>query len=95
MARLKRIIYLLNMPCNDVAELISRSLDEELPRSERMAVRLHMMYCSMCRRFRKHVLRLRETMKQISQSHEAEELNLETSLSAEARERIRGSFHDR
>lgn len=37
--------------CHDISKLISRSLDERLPWRQRLAIRVHLLYCKWCRRF--------------------------------------------
>mgnify|MGYP003526141018 CR=1 FL=1 len=39
------------LSCKETSELVSRSLDERLSWSQRMAVRLHLMMCGACRHF--------------------------------------------
>jgi predicted anti-sigma-YlaC factor YlaD len=39
------------LSCKETSELVSRSLDERLSWSQRMAVRLHLLMCGACRRF--------------------------------------------
>ena len=57
-SRLRRLIHLMGLHCEDVAPLISQSLDRELPRAERTAVALHLMICLGCRRYRRQLLML-------------------------------------
>lgn len=45
--------------CNDISKLISRSLDERLPWPQRLAIRVHLLYCKWCRRFAKQTRLLR------------------------------------
>jgi hypothetical protein len=42
---------LLNMPCEGMTRLASESLDRELSRVERLALRCHFICCAACRRF--------------------------------------------
>lgn len=39
------------LDCKDTSALVSRSLDEQLPWRQRMAVRLHLLMCGACRHF--------------------------------------------
>ena len=50
MNRLKDCWQLLNLPCEGMSHLASESLDRELTRGERAALRLHMFYCLAYRR---------------------------------------------
>jgi predicted anti-sigma-YlaC factor YlaD len=47
--RLKECWHLLNLPCDGVTRLASDSLDRDLTRLERLALRSHILYCKACR----------------------------------------------
>jgi anti-sigma factor RsiW len=49
--RFKDCWHLLNLPCEGMSRLASESLDRELTRGERAALRMHTFYCSACRRY--------------------------------------------
>jgi predicted anti-sigma-YlaC factor YlaD len=51
MNRLKDCWHLLNVPCEGMSRLASESLDRDLTRLERLALRAHIIYCSACRRY--------------------------------------------
>lgn len=55
MSTFKVIRTILTLRCAEAAELISRATDEDLPRAERVALRLHTTLCRSCRRFRKQL----------------------------------------
>lgn len=46
--------------CQDVSQKISQSMDMPLPRYQRMAIRIHLLMCRYCARFRRQLLNLRE-----------------------------------
>jgi hypothetical protein len=46
---------ILTLTCDESTRLVSASLDEPLPFSDRTAVRLHSLICRACRRFRRQV----------------------------------------
>ena len=46
--------------CQDVSQKISRSMDANLPLHQRIAIRIHLMMCCYCSRFRRQLLTLRE-----------------------------------
>jgi predicted anti-sigma-YlaC factor YlaD len=79
---------LLNLPCQDVSELISRALDGELHASERFAVGLHLLYCKACRRFRRQVQTIKTAMAQFSSDAPLAAAAGVPALTPEARERI-------
>lgn len=56
--------------CHDTTRLLSESLERPLTRRERMALRLHVMMCSGCRRFDKQMRFLRATARKYAQGAE-------------------------
>ena len=83
MSFLKSIKFVLTLTCEESARLVSASLDQELTRPQRLAMKLHALGCRSCRRFRRHVQFMREAISR----RDAESIS--TSLSPEARDRIR------
>jgi predicted anti-sigma-YlaC factor YlaD len=79
----------MNLPCREVSELVSRSLDHELPRAERLAITLHLLYCKACRRFRRQVLTLKIAMARLASDPSSAELAEIPQLAPQARERIK------
>ena len=51
MSPLKSCWHLLNLPCDGMSRLASESLDRNLSRPEKAALRLHTFYCAACRRY--------------------------------------------
>jgi hypothetical protein len=76
--------------CKEVSRRISESMDRAIPMHQRFFIRMHIMMCKYCERFRKQLLFLRQ-MSLFSQSpgEAAESVFL---LSEEARERIKSSL---
>jgi hypothetical protein len=60
MTRYEIVWKVLALPCNEAARLTSESLDRTLPFHDRLAVRLHLLACISCRRYRRQVLFLRQ-----------------------------------
>jgi predicted anti-sigma-YlaC factor YlaD len=89
MRRLATIWRLANLPCQEISELVSRSLDHELPRPERLAVTLHLLYCTACRGFRRELLTLKLAMARLASDPACAELAEIPHLPPEARERIK------
>ena len=54
-----------------MTRLASESLDHDLTRVERAAVRLHLLYCSGCRRYMRQITLLRDAMRWLLRQHEA------------------------
>lgn len=76
--------------CKDVSQKVSESMDRKLPLHHRMFIRIHLMMCKYCSRFRRHLLLLREMSgfdKIVDASTE-----FSAGLSLEAQKRIKGSL---
>jgi hypothetical protein len=52
--------------CKDASRLISQLEDGELPFRQRVAVRLHLLFCDACTRFVRQLRFLRATMRRYS-----------------------------
>jgi hypothetical protein len=76
--------------CHDIAKLISRSLDERLSWKQRLAIRVHLLYCKFCRRFAKQTEILRLTTAQYADRLAA---TFEDRLTPEQRAHIRQNLH--
>jgi len=76
--------------CKDVSQKFSESMDQKLPFHQRMFIRIHMLMCKYCSRFRRQLLLLRE----ISRSDKIVDISPDFSagLSQQARERIKASL---
>jgi len=74
---------ILSLRCDEATLLISLSLDEELTRTERMAIAVHTFLCRSCKLFRRQMRLLRETIGLSEHTHAG------FSLSPEARARIK------
>jgi Putative zinc-finger len=74
------------LSCKEVARLVSASLDGGLSFRQRLALRVHLLLCSGCCRFRRQMLFLREAVGRHTGADAPDDAN---GLSAEARERIR------
>jgi len=73
--------------CKEVSRRVSESMDHDLPVYQRMLIRMHLLMCRYCSRFRRQVMFLRD----ICRSHQLDESALDTSvnLPSDSRERIR------
>ncbi len=76
------------LTCREAAQLLLDSLDGELPLRQRIALRIHLLMCKLCPRFRRQILFLKETLNQYRLEGVGEGLFASESLSAEARGRI-------
>jgi len=73
--------------CKEVTYMVSESLDRRLPFFKRIGIRMHLLMCKFCSRFRRQLLLLAK----ISQVHGTQLAQFEPSvtLSPEARSRIK------
>lgn len=70
--------------CKRAAELISLSQDTPLTRRQRLALAIHLLSCSLCRRFRRQMSLLQRAGRTLSEPGDDA-----AGLPAEARERIK------
>lgn len=49
--------------CEQASELLSRALDEQLPLSTRMSLRLHLLMCRCCSPLERNLTMLRRTLR--------------------------------
>ena len=80
------------LSCKDVSYLVSESLDRKLPFWQRLQVRLHLLMCRFCARFRKQTLFLRDAARHYLMAVEETETATSAGLSPEARVRIKQSL---
>jgi predicted anti-sigma-YlaC factor YlaD len=88
----REFIRLLTLPCDEIAKLVSTSLDGELAWPHRFAIRSHLLYCKACRRYRRQILLLRRTLQALGADVDPTKVPPGLSLTPEARERIRRSL---
>jgi predicted anti-sigma-YlaC factor YlaD len=89
MTRPKELWRLLNLPCDGMTRLASESLDRDLSRLERVALRSHLLYCSACRRYARQIALLRDAMRRLLTRLESGEPLPGTGLPDDVRERIK------
>ncbi|UCE19647.1 MAG: zf-HC2 domain-containing protein [Gemmatimonadota bacterium] len=77
------------LTCEQVAQLISESLDRKLPLRKRLAVRTHYLFCKACPQFEKQVRFMRDALRQFQDRVESVESFFATPLSSEIRERMK------
>ncbi len=51
------------LTCREISKWVSESLDRKLPLHLRVEVRLHLMMCRMCRRYRRQTVALRTILR--------------------------------
>jgi hypothetical protein len=57
---IRDVLKVLTMPCKEHTVLFSRQLDVRLPAGEAAGLRIHVLYCAGCARFRRQIRRVRE-----------------------------------
>ena len=72
--------------CSDVSQKVSRSLDVSLPFHHRLAVRMHLLMCRYCARFRRQLIMLRKMSRHVDDDPSTETTT--APLSKETRDRI-------
>jgi predicted anti-sigma-YlaC factor YlaD len=80
--------------CKEAARLVSESLDREPLFHQRLSLRLHLLMCSLCRRFRRQMLFLREAARSFAEAGERDELPEHVRLSPPGRARIQRALED-
>ena len=78
--------------CKEVTRMVSESLDRKLPLYQRIGVRIHLLMCKFCSRFKKQLLFLRETIH--LHVERGKDTELSTKLPPEARERSSKSIQN-
>ncbi len=86
---IKPVIDRLTPTCDTVAQQISRSMDEPLSWTERVQVRVHIMACKFCARYRRQLLAIRQKIRQHTDVWEDGAEPSGVHLSPEARERMK------
>jgi Putative zinc-finger len=94
---MRRVIYVLTLRCDDSARLQSHAMDRELAGYERAALRMHLVTCRGCRRYRRYLGVFREIVRSIlaeeiaDRSHDGPEATLSAGAKARMRAMIEGA----
>ena len=94
MNRLKDCWHLLNLPCEGMSRLASESLDRELTRPERAALRMHTFYCSACRRYLRQLKLINRALRRLAARLETDEPLPGAGLPDDVREEIKRSLRE-
>lgn len=78
--------------CNDISKKVSESFDRSLPLHQRMMIRMHLMVCRYCSRFKKQLVIIREAIR--SEDENTAGMGGEFTLSSDARDRIKRSLQE-
>ena len=89
----------LTLVCDESSHLLSDSLDRPLTWVERLALRLHLLICRNCRRFRRQIDFIHAAMHYAAGGHADQSPPVPpssiVSLSPEARRRIAGALREK
>ena len=89
MGQPREIWRLLNLPCQGMTRLASESLDRDLGRVERVALRTHLLICAPCRRYFKQIKILGQTLRRFTTALEADTPTAGPTLPQNVRTRIK------
>lgn len=79
--------------CKEITRSVSDSLDRKLSLRQRIEMRLHLLICTWCERYRQQLLFIRDAMHHASERVEEHEPFPTASLPPEARDRIKRSLN--
>jgi hypothetical protein len=80
--------------CKDTVRLLSQSLDRGLSLGQRLVVRLHLLLCPMCSRFRRQLLFLHRAAGTFEEKRRHDVETSALTLSPEAKERMERALED-
>lgn len=86
------------LSCRKTTQLISESFERKLSLLEKLAIRMHLLVCRLCPRFRSQILFIENAMRQIRSSERETEIpegSDRPALGPEAMKRIRISIRKR
>ncbi|HEY7118768.1 MAG TPA: hypothetical protein VH475_19420 [Tepidisphaeraceae bacterium] len=86
MTRARRLLEDLSPTCRHAARLLSHSMDGRLSRPQRIGLRIHLLLCRLCRRYRRNLVVLRQIMRRLPEIPDSSQAG---GLSVGARVRIR------
>ena len=75
--------------CRQITRLVSQSMDVKLPWHQRLAIRVHLLYCVWCRRYASQIQFLRKATIELADGADVEGV---AKLSREAKDQIRQSL---
>ncbi|MBS1272379.1 MAG: hypothetical protein MAGBODY4_01524 [Candidatus Marinimicrobia bacterium] len=91
---IKPVIDTLTPSCEVISQQISRSMDESLTLRERLQVKLHLMACKFCYRYRDQLLAIRQKIREQTEEWDADSAISEFRLSPDKRKQIKAKMRD-
>jgi hypothetical protein len=95
MAFAENLVKLLTLRCREATALLSASQDGELGRLDRWALRLHLLICAPCRRYRRQLRKLARVIDGVVKRLEGDGRLPGVRLADEARRRLRELIESR
>jgi hypothetical protein len=87
-------VSILALSCREASRLVSESLDRQLTRRERWALRVHTILCVACRRYARQTRMIREAVTNMPDSLREKWSDSTSKLSAERRAQIKHLLAD-
>ncbi len=78
--------------CKEATQLVSTTLEQRLPLQQRIALKLHLWTCSLCRRYAQQLHLIKHAAQNYAVHEPMNHTPFSSSLSAEARERMKRSL---
>jgi predicted anti-sigma-YlaC factor YlaD len=94
MKAMLEFLRLLTLPCEGITGLLSRDLDGQTSRAHRVAFRIHLLYCTACRRYRRHLRILRAALRRLGEDFTGMRPLPGSALPADARARMAAFLRD-
>ncbi|MHC4473934.1 MAG: zf-HC2 domain-containing protein [Planctomycetota bacterium] len=82
------------LSCKETARLLSDSLEQPLPLGRRIGLKMHLLMCKLCRRYKKQITAIDVTAREFAHLAEDSPPAMLGSLTPEARERMQTSLRD-
>jgi len=80
------------MNCKEASRLASESLDHKLPLLKMVELKMHLLMCSMCRRFAGQIKMIRQALPAFAEMEAELDRPSKIKLSPEAKARIKGAL---
>ena len=84
-----RVMNKITPTCDVTTQMISESLDHKISLRKRLKIRLHVMFCKLCRRYQRQVKTMHTLFELRLQGEEENTLPKGSTLTSEARDRIK------
>jgi hypothetical protein len=84
-----RVMNKITPTCDVITQKISESMDHKISLKNRLKIRLHVLFCILCRRYQRQLLMMHTLFEERLQREEENNLPQGATLTPEARERIK------